>query len=92
MAYYYILYLLAIGLVTFLAYALDKHRAKKGKWRISEKALLTLSLLGGAFGGFLAMRLLHHKTRREHWYFTVINLVGMLLHIGVTVLLFLYLT
>ena len=91
MAYYYILYLLAIGLVTFLAYALDKRRAKKGKWRISEKALLTLSLLGGAFGGFLAMRLLHHKTRREHWYFTVFNLLGIALHAATLVLLWVYL-
>ena len=46
-------YLLVISLATFIAYASDKSKAKKGRWRVPEKVLLSMSLLGGAFGGFM---------------------------------------
>ena len=60
-------YLTAVNLATFFLYGVDKHRAKKGKWRIPERTLLLLPLLGGSVGGILGMRLFHHKTK--HWYF-----------------------
>jgi len=80
---YYLAYLLLLGLITFLFYAADKRRAKRGAWRVPEKTLLLLSLVGGAFGGFLAMRLCHHKTR--HWYFNVVNILGIVLHTALAV-------
>ena len=61
------LYLLTINLAAFLAMGLDKRRAKKNRWRISEKALFLPAVLGGALGGILGMRVFHHKTK--HWYF-----------------------
>ena len=67
-------YIIILSLVTFIAYGADKRKAKKGKWRISEKTLLSLSFLGGAVGGILAMKKFHHKTK--HWYFTVVNVLG----------------
>ena len=60
-------YLLLVNLLAFLLMGLDKGRARRGAWRIPEKALFLFPLLGGALGGLLGMRLLHHKTR--HWYF-----------------------
>ena len=48
-------YLLLVNLTAFVLMGLDKRRARRDKWRISEKTL------------FLGMRLFHHKTK--HWYF-----------------------
>ena len=63
------LYLAAVNAVTFLVYGADKRRAKKGQWRVPEKTLFLLPLLGGSVGGILGMRVFHNKTR--HWYFQV---------------------
>ena len=46
---------------------IDKRRARRGKWRVSERALFLPAVLGGALGGTLGMRAFRHKTR--HWYF-----------------------
>ena len=62
-----IIYLIIINILTFLAMWYDKHEAKKGDWRISEKALFILVLLGGGIGGILGMYLFRHKTKK--WYF-----------------------
>lgn len=61
------LYLLLVNVAAFLVMGLDKRRAKRDKWRISEKALFLPAVLGGALGGVLGMRTFRHKTR--HWYF-----------------------
>ena len=60
-------YLCAINLAAFLAMFSDKRRAKKNVWRIPEKTLFLLVILGGSVGGILGMYLFRHKTR--HWYF-----------------------
>lgn len=61
------IYLLGANLAAFALMGADKHRARRGSWRISEKALFLPALLGGALGGTLGMRIFRHKTR--HWYF-----------------------
>ena len=60
-------YLAAINLATFIVYGADKRRARKGKWRVPEKTLFLLPLLGGSIGALLGMRTFRHKTK--HWYF-----------------------
>lgn len=45
-------YLLAINAVTFIVYGIDKYKAKKAKWRISEATLLLLAVLGGSVGAW----------------------------------------
>lgn len=55
-------YLLIINIVTFLAYGLDKLKARRKMWRISENTLLGLAVIGGCVGALLGMRLWHHKT------------------------------
>ncbi len=74
----YLIYVLSMSLITFIVYSIDKSLAKKGKQRISEAALLALSILGGAIGGYLAMIIRHHKTK--HWYFMVTNIFGVVLY------------
>jgi uncharacterized membrane protein YsdA (DUF1294 family) len=56
-------YVLCLSVVGFAAMGLDKRRAVKGKWRISEKSLLLIAFLGGGIGSFLGMRHYRHKTK-----------------------------
>ena len=83
----YAAYLVLLSLITFIAYGVDKKKAIKGKYRTKEKTLLLLSFLGGAFGGYPAMLVFRHKTKGEHWYFTAVNLLGLAVHITITILL-----
>ena len=83
--YVYAAYLLLMSLVTFAFYAADKHKARRGAFRVPERVLLSLSFFGGAIGGLAAMRLVRHKTK--HWYFVAINAVGLIWQIGAVVAL-----
>lgn len=62
-----IYYLIVMNVTGFLFMGIDKWKAKKRAWRISEATLLLIAALGGATGSLLGMHLFHHKTR--HWYF-----------------------
>ena len=77
------LYLLLVNLAAFLVMGLDKRRAKRDKWRISEKALFLPAVLGGALGGVLGMRTFRHKTR--HWYFRFGFPLLLVLHLALGV-------
>ena len=60
-----ICYLLAINIATFFLYGIDKYKAKKSKWRISEATLLTMAAIDGSIGAWEGMRLWHHKTMHK---------------------------
>ena len=51
-----------ISALTAIITAIDKDRAKNGSFRISEKTLIVLALLGGSVAEYLTMRLIRHKT------------------------------
>jgi len=57
------IYLLAVNLVLFAAMGIDKRKAVKGRWRIPEKTLFLLAIVGGSIGGIVGMRVFHHKTK-----------------------------
>lgn len=59
------LLLLAINLIAFLAFQLDKQAAIRAGWRIRESTLLWIAFLGGSSGAVLAQQVLRHKTRKE---------------------------
>ncbi len=63
------IYLLVINLITFLVAGLDKLAAIRHRWRIPEKNLILLALLGGSMGLYLSMTIFRHKTR--HLKFTL---------------------
>ena len=65
----------AVSLIALFAYGIDKRRAKKRRFRISEATLLCLGFFGGSVGALLGMSLFRHKTR--HWYFWAINMLGL---------------
>ena len=84
----YGVYLILMSLITFILYHSDKKKAKKGKMRIPEKVLLLFSFFGGAFGGYPAMLIFRHKTTGEHWYFTFVNILGIIIHTTLIVLIY----
>src|SRR5437667_2914147 len=57
-------WLLLTGIVGFFAMGIDKSRATYGEWRISEKMLFTMALVGGFWGVVLASELFHHKSSK----------------------------
>ena len=84
-----LLYIGVASLVALVLYGVDKGKAKRGAWRISEKALLLSGFLGGAIGALLAMQLFRHKTR--HYYFYAVNVLGLAWQAALAVYLFLQL-
>lgn len=61
------IYFLIINCIGFIIMKIDKSKAKYHLYRISEKALFTVAIIGGSLGVWLGMYLFHHKTK--HWYF-----------------------
>lgn len=64
-----IFYLIGMNLLGILVMGMDKSRAKRHAWRIPEKVLFGVSLLGGSAGTWAGMYLFRHKTK--HWYFVI---------------------
>ena len=58
-----------MNVVAFTLMGIDKRRARRGAWRISERALFMTTACFGGLGGVLGMKVFHHKT--QHWYFRV---------------------
>jgi len=77
-----------LNLVTLSLYGIDKKKAQKSSWRISEKVLLTWSLFC-PWGGYAGMKLFHHKTNKKK--FTITVPVFIVLHIVLCgILIYLY--
>ena len=64
-------YLLAVNAATFIVYGIDKYKAKKAKWRISEATLLLLAVLGGSIGAWTGMKVWHHKTKHKKFKYGI---------------------
>lgn len=64
-------YLLAINVVTFIVYGIDKYKVKKAKWRIPEATLLLLAVLGGSIGAWMGMKVWHHKTMHKKFKYGI---------------------
>lgn len=60
-------YLLVINIVGFIMSAADKSAAKRHKWRVPEKNLFAVSILGGAVGTYISMLLFRHKTKHKRF-------------------------
>lgn len=80
---YFIIYLIIINLLAFLAMLIDKKKAKYGKWRIKEHTLFVLALLGGSIGAIVGMYTFRHKTKKARFFigFPVILIAEILLAI-----------
>ena len=63
------IYLIIVNFVGFLSMLIDKRRAIKNKWRISEKSLFIIAVIGGSIGSILGMKLFRHKTKHIQFRF-----------------------
>ena len=59
-----IIYLIIINIIGFLVMYIDKQKAKKGKWRIPEKTIFIITVLGGGIGTTAGMYTFRHKTQK----------------------------
>lgn len=62
-------YAVIINLAGLIVMGMDKSRAKRHAWRISEATLFLISFLGGSIGTWAGMYLFRHKTK--HWRFVI---------------------
>ncbi len=67
LGYLILTYFALITIIAFALMGIDKRKAKKGAYRISEASLFITALLGGSLGSVAGMLIFHHKT--NHWYF-----------------------
>ena len=65
----FIAYLLIMNIAGYATMGIDKARARKGAWRISEATLFLVAILGGSIGSIFGMQHFRHKTK--HWYFAI---------------------
>lgn len=68
---YYLIYLGVVNMLALMMYGLDKYFAVHHVYRISEKKLLSMAILGGCFGSLIGMVLFHHKVRKGKFMFIV---------------------
>jgi uncharacterized membrane protein YsdA (DUF1294 family) len=76
-----LIYLAIINLCAFVAFGIDKLKARRGAWRTPESTLLLLAAIGGSFGSFLGMKVWRHKT--QHKKFTILVPLLMAIHIAI---------
>jgi len=81
---YFIIILLILNLLSFIIYGVDKNKAIKNRYRISEKALLSFAIIA-PFGCYIGMKLWHHKTKK--WYFQLITIGLSLIHVCIYILI-----
>ncbi len=81
----YLIFSAVMSLTAIILYCADKSKAKHGAWRIKESILLGIGFLGGAVGALIGMKLFRHKTK--HFYFWIVNILGLILQIGIIIVL-----
>ena len=63
--------LVAVNVITFFLYGIDKWKARRSKWRIPEATILGLAVIGGSLGAWLGMRMWHHKTMHKKFQYGI---------------------
>lgn len=63
------IYLVIVNAAAFMVMGIDKRRAHRHKWRVSESSIFLIGIIGGGLGVLLGMRFFHHKTK--HLKFTL---------------------
>ncbi|MDO8421791.1 MAG: DUF1294 domain-containing protein [Parvibaculum sp.] len=76
-----VIYLVVINAVGFGAFGWDKHCAERGMYRLPERTLLMIAVIGGAAGSIAGQRLFRHKTRKEPFR-TYLNLTVLINIVG----------
>ncbi|MFB1050873.1 DUF1294 domain-containing protein [Paraliobacillus sp. JSM ZJ581] len=79
----YLVYIIVVNGIAFIMMGIDKHRAEKRKWRVPEKKLWLLAIMGGSIGSMIGMKIFRHKTKHPAFQFgmPVILTIQVLLYI-----------
>ncbi len=77
-------YFLIINLIAFILYGIDKAKAKFDRWRIPEKTLLSLAIVGGFIGAIAGMQIWRHKTQKIS--FKLVNYGSLIIYVIIFIL------
>ena len=80
-------YFILISLVTAIVTAVDKIKSKKDAFRVPEKTLFLLAILGGSLSEYLTMRSIRHKTLHKRFMLRLPLIMILQLIIAVAVIL-----
>lgn len=61
------IYLIVVNATAFVLYGVDKYKARNKRWRIPEKRLLQLAMIGGGVGAYCGMMVFRHKTKHRRF-------------------------
>lgn len=75
-------YLVLINIIGFALMGIDKRRAKKNLWRIPEKTLFLVAIVGGSIGSLCGMEYFRHKTKHKKFK------IGMPFILGIHIVIF----
>ena len=83
---YFQIYLCVINLIAIIVCTADKIKAQLNKWRISEKTLLAISVIGGALCMYITMLIIRHKTKHKTFmiglpFLILVHVVAILLYL-----------
>jgi uncharacterized membrane protein YsdA (DUF1294 family) len=77
MVIYLLNYLVIINIIAFIVYGIDKLKAKRGKWRITETTLLLLAIIGGSIGAWCGVKVWHHKTLHKKFRYGIPLIIAL---------------
>lgn len=76
-------FLALMSVIGFIMMGIDKRRAIKKAWRISERTLILIAFLGGGIGSFIGMFTFHHKTK--HANFIVLLPLSAIIYLAIMI-------
>jgi uncharacterized membrane protein YsdA (DUF1294 family) len=78
-----IYYPIVINLIGLIIMKVDKQKAIKHQYRISEKTLWIIAIIGGAIGTTLGMNIFRHKTKHLSFKigFPLLSIIEILLFV-----------
>lgn len=68
---YLMYYIILLNIMGFVIMYIDKEKAKKNKWRIRERTLLLVAILGGSIGSYIGMKKFKHKTKHAKFKYGI---------------------
>lgn len=70
-------YFAAVNALAFAAFAWDKRCARLGSWRVRERTLIWLALVGGSLGAFAGQQIMRHKTSKQPFRTQLSAVIGL---------------
>lgn len=82
---YFFIYLIFINIFSFVLFGIDKRKAERKAWRISESILMGASILGGAVGSLIGMVVFKHKLSKKKFYIGIpcILILNKIMELGI---------